>query len=541
MLAAAGGLGERQPLPAESDLGALAPRIAARLKDLLPEATVSHCLVLLTAGERRDVLAFGHGHVVLVVVPADGSADPEQIASAAAETLVANAFPPAAPGLEHSEPLLALGETLGRAGALALAALPPSLRPVSDWLEASAARTTLETFAREMLDAKTVWATRRARLAAATRPGGAPPALAKAAGALLECLGTPSRLASSPQAFWEAWTHYEGKACPALPRPLRRALADPARAGMPEASERHEGEAIAASARDREVELGALTPPPAGPLSSAQVLLIAARMRAQGAPGMCGWLRDHTVPTTVPSGCRDDETHDGVLAARPRPGQGFEVVWIDRDGSQQPLLVWPRWVLSPALWQRHAAMCFVDQEGIWSVPLDAATAPALLAAGEFRRLAPSPDGSLVAAAAWPSSLTAILDPSGKVVSLPVASHAGLGWLDRDVLATANPEHLGLFAPDGEGRPQVLATPGATAMAVRAGKIYLAEDSPGGYTLVRVDLGTGQRERLLDPPAAVSALSVAADGSIFMATGSGIWRWRPGEPARRQSDAFSLGP
>jgi hypothetical protein len=79
------------------------------------------------------------------------------------------------------------------------------------------------------------------------------------------------------------------------------------------------------------------------------------------------------------------------------------------------------------------------------------------------------------------------------------------------------------------------------MATWAGRIYLAEESPAGGALVRIDLGTGQRERLVETPGPVSALRVVADGSILMATGTGIWRWRPGEPARRQSDAFSLGP
>ena len=82
---------------------------------------------------------------------------------------------------------------------------------------------------------------------------------------MLECLGAPAELAGHPEAFLDAWSKYDGKNCPAMPRVLRRALADPQRAGQPPDDKRAEVEAMAAAALDRAVQTGPLDPLPSVP------------------------------------------------------------------------------------------------------------------------------------------------------------------------------------------------------------------------------------------------------------------------------------
>lgn len=540
LLLAPGGPGDRKTLPQGIDSAVLGARIAARVQGLLPAGTDAP-VVYLSAADQRGVQAVGHGGTVLLVLPADRTPDPEEMASAAAETLVASSLTTAAPVGELGEPLVALGEALGRGGALALASLPPSLRPVSGWLEVAAARAALEDFTARMLDAQTGWAARRVALLAAGRPGGASPALSHAAGALLECLGAPGGLAARPRELLDAWSRYEGKECPRMPRVLRRALADPTRAGCPPPERRAETEAVAAAARARVVEAGPLDTLPSTGLSGAQVQQLAARLRAMGGSGLCPWLRGFQVPPLALTGCREDEAATGLLFSRPLPGRGFEVVWLGRDGSQASLLVWPRWVLSPALCSRGTSLCFIDPRGVWRVALDAGLAPVLVRAGAFRSLAPGPDGVRLAAARWPEAETLVVNDDGSAVLIGAAGHAGLAWIDREVLAVASGSRVGLFSATGEGRADVVSTVGATAMTARAGTLYLAESGPSGPTITRVDLGTGQRERLTEAPGAVSSLGEAPDGSLVMVTSGGLWRWRRGEIAQRFGDGLSVGP
>lgn len=541
LLAMPGGLGERLPLPSGIDSSALALRVAARLQGLLPEPFEERLAVVLAAVERRGVQAVSHGGVALLLVPVDGSAEHEEIASAAAEALVASALSPAAPAEPIGEPLLALGEALSHGGALALASLPASLRPVSGWQEVATARSALESFAAMALAEQTPWANRRAALASAGRPGGATPAVAQAAAGLLECLGTPAALAARPQTLLDAWSRYEGKDCPKMPRVLRRALADPARAGFPPADARSEADAVRASARERLVAAGGVDPLPGGDFSPNQALVLAARARGVGGAGLCPWLGARTVAPQALTGCRDEEPRDGFLLARPLPGHGFEVAWVAHDGSQHPVVIWPRWVLAPTLCRQGSSVCFVDPRGVWSVSLDGRTPPALLTAGSYRLLAASPDLRRVAAARWPEAEVWVGDERGAGVRIPTSGHSGLAWVDREVLAVADGTHIGLFSPSGEGRAEALTSPGTTAISARAGKVYVAESGSSGAALVRVELGTGQRERLTAAPAAVASLHAGPDGSLVMATSLGLWRWRPGEAAQRFSDGLSVGP
>ena len=454
---------------------------------------------------------------------------------------MAASLPMAPPSPTLGEPLLALGEALSRSGALALASLPPELRPVSGWLEPGPARSTLETFAREMLEKDTPWSTRQARLTMTGKPGGASPALAQAAAAVLECLGTPAELAGHPEAFLDAWSRHDRKDCPAMPRVLRRALADPQRAGQPPEDKRTEVEAVAAAALDRAVQTGPLDPLPTRDLSAAQRLHLAARARAVGAAGLCPWLTGAALPPSALTGCREDEPRVGFLLARPRPARGFEVVWRSNAGVEHPVLIWPRWVRSPVLWQEGTSLAFVDPQGIWVIALDGRSAPALLVAGGFRSLASSPDERMVAAARWPEPETWLLAGRGDPVRLPASGQAGVAWLENEVVAVASGEHIGLFSRQGEGRPQALPAPCTTAMTARAGKLYLAEGAPCGDAVWRMDPSTGQRERLLAPPGPVAALRVTSDGVVLMATASGLWRWQPGGAPERFSDGLTVGP
>ena len=138
---------------------------------MLPPTGDDELSIVVAASDRKGVLAVAHGRSLLLVVPSDGSAARESIISSAAEALVAASLPMAPPSPTLGEPLLALADALSRSGALALASLPPDLRPVSGWLEPGPARSTLDTFAREMLDKDTPWSARQARLTITGRAG----------------------------------------------------------------------------------------------------------------------------------------------------------------------------------------------------------------------------------------------------------------------------------------------------------------------------------------------------------------------------------
>lgn len=541
LLLAAGGVGDRKPLPADFDTAAFGTSVASRLAGVVARTGDEEISIIVAASDRKGVLAVAQGRSLLLVMPTDGSVARESLTSSAAEALVAASLPMAPPSPTLGEPLLALSEALSRSGALALASLPPELRPVSDWLEPGPARTTLESFAREMLDKDIPWSARQARLTITGKPGGASPALAQAAADVLECLGTPAELAAHPEVFLDVWSTHDDPRCPAMPRVLRRALADPKQAGQPPEDKRSEVDAVAAAAMERAVQVGPLDPLPGSQLSTAQRLHIAARSRAAGAPGLCAWLTGAALPPSALTGCREEEPRAGFLLARPRPATGFEVVWRSTAGVEHPILIWPRWVRSPVLWPEATSLAFVDPHGIWVVALDGRSAPASLVAGGFRSLAASPDGRMLAAARWPEPETWLLSGHGDAIRLPASGNAGVAWLENEVVAVASGEHIGLFSREGEGRPKALAAPCTTAMTARAGKLYLADGTPCDGAVWRMDPSTGQRERLLTPPAPVAALRVTSEGVVLMATAGGLWRWQPGGAPERFSDGLTIGP
>ncbi|MCU0293699.1 MAG: hypothetical protein MUF10_17240, partial [Thermoanaerobaculaceae bacterium] len=262
---------------------------------------------------------------------------------------------------------------------------------------------------------------------------------------------------------------------------------------------------------------------------------------AVGAAGLCPWLTSVTLPPSALTGCREDEPRTGFLLARPRAASDFEVVWRSSAGVEHPVLIWPRWVRSPVLWQDGSSLVFVDPQGVWVVALDGRTAPSLLVSGGFRSLASSPDERMVAAARWPEPETWLLAGRGDPVRLPASGNAGVAWLENEVVAVASGEHIGLFSRQGEGRPQALPSPCTTAMTARAGKLYLAEGAACDVAVWRVDPSTGQRERLFAPPGPVAALRVTTDGVVLMATASGLWRWQSGGAPERFSDGLTVGP
>ena len=148
---------------------------------------------------------------------------------------------------------------------------------------------------------------------------------------------------------------------------------------------------------------------------------------------------------------------------------------------------------------------------------------------------------MVAAARWPEPETWLLAGRGDPVRLPASGQAGVAWLENEVVAVASGEHVGLFSRQGRGRPQALPAPCTTAMTARTGKLYLAEGAPCGDAVWRLDPATGQREKLLSPPGPVAALHVSADGTVLMATSSGLWRWQAGGMPERFSDGLTIGP
>jgi hypothetical protein len=515
-----------QTSPREADLE---KAIAAQLEGVSQLTSLTDLAIYLAGSERNAATAVGHGDTILVLAPKGDGGTVTELAPAIATARLLATYQSAPPDPRCGEPLLTLGEAIAKAGTLALAELPPSLRPVKSWVEAKEVLPALTALVNESLDADASWLQRKARLAAMGQFGGAGPRIANAAALVVEAFGDSPRARHSPLDLLLAWQAHTNKDFPSLPHGLHRALAKPLEAGLPKGES--ERAAIAADALARRVangtaQLGDIGKDVPQPLR----FQLAASARAIGNAGLCAWLTG-TPFTAMRTGCRSEGEEGGIVFARPRMGAGFDVVWRSAGGDEAPLLSWPRWLLFPAVIASRGELCFIDAQGLWRLPLDAHAAPRLALRGTFRYLAVSPDGAAIAVAHWPGGQVAIVRDSGPVEPA-INGKGGLVWLEPDLLLAADGEKLNLVSLKGEVRAGILPLPCCDSLVAGKAGITAGLNRPCEPGLVRVVLPERRAVplvKLTEPPIGIAVLP---QGDVVFGSVEGLWRWRgQGEPVR----------
>lgn len=521
------------------DAVALSKALAGQLHALVDSGALPAAEVVIAATESANLAAVAHGDTVLVLVPkTEGASDVEIARSAAPALLLASATPPA-PDPRCGEPLLLIGHAVAVAGSLTLAALPPELRPVRDWLEVKDAAPALERLVGEALDPDARWPSRRARLLRMAQVGGSSPPLAAAAALVVEAFGDAPMARRKPFDLLVAWQKGSGKGFPPMPRTLRNALAKPLEAGMPKPTAKPDLDEVTWGALTR--RLGAEPVPLAEVPDAAPLplkLLAAAQLRARGGTGLCEWLTANALPP-VRTGCRSEGEEGGLVFARPSAG-GFEVLWRSLTAEDALLLNWPRWVLFPRVIPALAELWFIDGKGVWRVALDAHEAPQLAAGGSFRHLAVSPDGNSLAAARWPSGQVVVIRSSG-TRELRLNGVGGLAFLDSDVLLASDGTQLSLASIDGEVRPSVSPSPCCHSLVVTPGGIaagVAAPCEPGVVRIVLADRSSSSLLRLPDGPLGLVGLPA---GGLVLGTADGLWSWRGEGAPERIGAGLTPGP
>ena len=522
------------------DSAALERAIGEQLAGGGQPSPLSALNVYVAVSERNATMAMAHGDTVLVMAPKGGAATVAEMASAIAAARLLASFKPAPPDPRCSEPLLALGEAIARAGALTLAELPPALRPVRAWVDELEVVPGLATLANEALDDHVPWAQRKARLAPLGQLGGAGPRVANAAALVVETFGDSPRALRAPLDLLLAWQAQAHKAFPPLPYPLRRALGKPLDAGLPKEKRKVERAAVAADALVRRVASGTAQLGDVGKdAPQALRLELAANARAKGEPALCSWLTAGTLKA-LRTGCRSDGEAAGIVFARPRPDAGFDVVWQSPSGDEAPLLSWPRWVLFPAVNPARGELCFIDPDGLWVLPLDAHAAPRLVIPGVFRQLAVSPDGAAIAVARWPDGQVFIVRDTG-TVEAAINGKGGLVWLESDLLLAADGDKLSLASLRGEVRAGVLPFPCSNSLAMGNAGVTAALGRPCEPSLVRVVLPerhVSPLVKLSEPPVGVALFP---EGDIAFGSAEGLWRWRGQGNPERIGSGLTPGP
>jgi hypothetical protein len=528
--------GQPASLPAEA---VLSTALAGQLQGLVDLGALPPAELVIATSANTTLEAVAHGGTALVLMPTAEKTGEVEVARSVAPALLLAAADPASPDPRCGEPLLALGQAIATAGSLTLAALPPELRPVRDWLEPRDAAFALETLAGVALDHDTRWQSRRARLARMGQVGGANPPLAAAAALVVEAFGDPSLARRKPFEMLLAWQKGSGKAFPPLPRTMRSAMGKPLEAGMPKEREKADRDEVRWDALARRLAtepVGLTEVPGAAPLSLR--LLAAAQLRARGGSGLCEWLTANPLPS-LRTGCRSEGEEGGWVFSRPG-NVGFEVVWRSLNADEALLLRWPRWVLFPLVVPSSGDLWFIDEKGVWRLPLDAHAAPQLVSAGSFRYLAASPDGKNVASARWPSGQVVVLRSSG-TRELAVNGRGGLAFLDPDVLAASDGTQLSLASAEGEARSGVSPSPCCHSLVLTPGGLTAAATAPCEPGLVRIVLADRSASPLLKLPEGPLGLVALPAGGMVLGTADGLWFWRGEGTPERIGAGLTPGP
>ena len=517
----------------------LSTALAGQLRGLVDVGTRPPVELVIATSANANLEAVAHGGTALVLMPSTERPGEVEVARGVAPVLLLAAAEPASPDPRCGEPLLALGQAIATAGSLTLAALPPELRPVRDWLDLRDATFALETLASEALDRDTRWQSRRARLARGGQVGSANPRFAAAAALVVEAFGDPPLARRKPFEMLLAWQKKSGKAFPALPRALRGAMGKPLEAGMPKESEKADRDEVRwdALARRLATEPVALAEVPGtAPLSLR--LLAAAQLRARGGTGLCEWLTANPLPP-MRTGCRGEGEDGGWVFSRPG-NVGFEVVWRSLTGDEALLLCWPRWVLFPLVVPSSGDLWFIDEKGVWRLPLDAHMAPQLVAAGSFRYLTASPDGKNVASARWPSGQVVVFRSAG-TREVAVDGRGGLVFLDPDVLAVSDGTQLSLASAEGEARSGVSPSPCCRSLVLATGGLTAGATAPCDPGLVRIVLADRSASQLLKLPEGPLGLVALPTGAMVLGTADGLWLWRGEGTPERIGAGLTPGP
>jgi hypothetical protein len=498
----------------------VARHLAADLADILGGDAPETITLTVAHAPNVQPAAVVHGDAVLALLPPTPRTTATQLSQLVAAAVLASRLRPAIPEEDVSEALFLFAESLANAGSLSLASLPAELRPVRDWLESKDASEAIGTIAHESFDTESSWEMRRARIVRLGQEGGAAPSLAHAAAYLIEAFGDAAVARRRPLELLRAWQQDETDKFPAMPGSLRHALAEPGTVGMPKKPTVAEINNRSLRAFQHNLANGRVpAEAPAVPLPLADRLLASALERAQGVGNACRWINEQ-VPAELRTGCRAEGEKPGVVYARPL-AVGSDIVARTPAGVEGTLLRWPRWVLFPQLVPDTGELLFVDELGIWSLKLDAAVAPRLIAPGAFRHLIVSPDGGRSAAARWPSGDVVLLE-SGGVRAVSANGRGGLTWVENDVLLASDGERLALVAADGEVAPWPVTLP-CTRALFSAGGIFATVTPPCEAGIVRLSRADGSVSRIVNLTEGPFGLVVVPDGSIVFGRPDGVWR------------------
>ncbi len=521
------------------DERAVGAALASELGGVMDAGWLPPRSVTFAAGETGAVAAVVHGESGFVMTPKTQPFETREVARALAAAVLTATLRPAPPDPRCGEPLLALAEAVADAGSFALAALPPTLRPVREWIERQDAAAALDAMATQALDPTVPWHERRAGLARLASAGGAGPQFAAAAASVVEAFGDAARARRRPFDLLLAWREGRGKAYPPMPRALRAAVAKPIGAGLPGEEKKADRDEVARDTLVRLVAQGefALAEIPRT-ANLALRLEAAAWRRAAGGAGLCAWLAQDQLPA-VRTGCRQEGEGGGLVVARPRD-VGFEVVWRSAAGDEAPLVVWPRWLLFPAVLPALGELWFIDTEGIWRLPLDGHAAPRLAAPGAFRHLAAAPDGTGAATARWPGGEVVVIGEGG-VRPLGINGRGGIAWLDRDLIAASDGEKLSLASLQGEVRRAIAGVPCCRALAATPGGLTAGVTAPCRPGLVRVALPERTATPLLELRDGPSSVVPLGNGGLAFGNAEGLFLWRGAGAPQRIGSGLTPGP
>mgnify|MGYP005839926859 CR=1 FL=1 len=525
-------------LPAD---GALASQLGALLAGVVAPQEVDLQVVVGTA----DGAAAGAtvmGSVAVVRWPLTPPASASDLARTLAPALLAAAHTPAAPDAACSEPLLVLAEALVAGGRQALVALPPVLRPVSEWFELREAGPPVATFAAQVLDPKVPWRVREAHATRAARGGGSPE-LANAAAVLLEAFADVELARRAPCGVLRAWRAARSAPFPPLPATLRRAIDEGTSAGLPTASRteldvgRERGD-IARSALQRLLDRGEVPP---APLAAGTPLPLRARAaanaRAAGSAAVCPLLGE-PLPSGLRTGCRERDESGGWVYVRLH--DGWEIVARAPSGEEAVLLRWPGWVLFPQVGESGRELFFIDQHGVQRLDLAGGAPVELHWPGSFRILARRPAAAGLAVVAWPSG-EVLVEVGEERRSLGVKGRGGVAWLDRDLLVAADGDALMLASLAGESRRIPVGSGCVRSLAVTSGAVLAAQSLPCEPAVVRLDLAAATSERILSSGFAPFGLLPLPDGSLVLGGRDGLYRWSGAGTAERIGAGLTPGP
>lgn len=525
------------------DTDVFSTSLTRQLSGVIPVQSLERLQVVIAQTPGEVPAAFARADLVLVLATERVLGNAEELARIVAPVVVAGTFTPAPPETGVSEPLMAAAEALVAGGALTLAALPPALRPVSAWADRRDAGAALAGFFADLDDEERGWSSRRAVLQRFQQPGGAPPAVGTAAALLLETFGDLERARREPMELLRFWLTTRHPDLPSIPRPVRRLLAEPDRAGLPKRSERPADlRLLETNAFERRLEAADHIgePPEDLILPEALYLTAAARGRAIGSPHVCAWLERVALPAGVRTGCPGEVPDGGIVFVRAHRFGGTEVVSRAAGGGEIVLVIWPRWALFPVVAAERNVLILVDERGLWEIALEGGVEPRLLLEGSFRHVSVTPSGNRLAVVEWPEGGIVVKEDDA-VRHLGIAARAGTLWLEEDVMLAAEPDSLFLVSAAGDRQPFPVEVECLRFLSGRGESVVVGTADPCDPMLERFSLIDPGRRETLPVPGGAGGMALLPDGSVVFSAADGLARWPGGERVERLAAGLTPGP